>query len=174
MLIKAEYLQENVKPQDEGTEQSVGKSLFPGQSSFSSASLWCWPLPSSLLPPTFLPHFQAVSTFPIFSFTSHLHWLSPLFHSTLNSSYKKYLYEVNSAQSLSRVLLFVIPWTTPRQASLSITNSWSPSKLMCIESVVMPSSHLILCHPLLLLPSIFPSLRVFSNESVLCIRWSKY
>ena len=65
------------------------------------------------------------------------------------------------------------PWTAARQASLSITNSWSLLKLMSIESV-MPSNHLILCHPLLLPPSIFPSIRVFLNESALCIRWPKY
>ena len=64
------------------------------------------------------------------------------------------------------------PWTAARQASLSITNSWSLLKLMSIESV-MPSNHLILCHPFLLLPSVFPRIRVFSNESVLCIRWPK-
>ena len=67
----------------------------------------------------------------------------------------------------------MIPWTVAHQASLSITSSWSLPKLMPIESI-MPSSHLILCHPLLLLPSIFPSSRVFSNESTLCIRWPKY
>ena len=78
-----------------------------------------------------------------------------------------------SVQSLSRVWLFVTPWTAAHQASLSITNSWSLLKLMSIESV-MPSNHLILCHPLLLLPSLFPSIRVFSNESVLPIRWPKY
>ena len=72
-----------------------------------------------------------------------------------------------------RVWLFAIPWTTARQASLSITNSWSPHKLMSIESV-MPSNHLILCRPLQLLPSIFPSLRVLSNESLHHIRWPKY
>ena len=65
------------------------------------------------------------------------------------------------------------PWTTAHQASLSITNSWSPHKPMSIVSV-MPSNYLILCHPLLLRPSIFPSIRVFSNESALCIRWPKY
>ena len=65
------------------------------------------------------------------------------------------------------------PWTAARQASLSITNSWSLLRFMYIESV-MPSNHLILCHRLLLLPSIFPSTRVFSNESVLCIRWPEY
>ena len=76
-------------------------------------------------------------------------------------------------QSLSRVLLFVTPWTAARQAFLSITNSKNLPKLMSIESV-MPSNHLILCHPLLLLPLIFPSIRVLSNESVLRIRWPKY
>ena len=80
---------------------------------------------------------------------------------------------LSSVQSLSRVGLFATPWTAARQASLSITNSQSLLKLMSIESV-MPSNHLILCHPLLLPPSIFPSIRVFSNESVLCIRWPKY
>ena len=85
-------------------------------------------------------------------------------------------YHSNSSslvQSLSRVGLFTTPWTAARQASLSITNSWSPPKPMSIVSV-MPSNHLILCHPLLLLPSIFPSIRVFSNESALHIRWPKY
>ena len=71
------------------------------------------------------------------------------------------------------VWLFVTPWTAVRQVSLSIINSWSLLKPMSIESV-MPSNHLILCCPLLLLPSIFPSIRVFSNESVLHIRWPKY
>ena len=79
----------------------------------------------------------------------------------------------SSVQSLSCVWLFVAPWTATRRASLSITNSWSSSKPMSIESV-MPSSHLILCHPLLLLPSIFPGIRVFSSESALPIRWPNY
>ena len=82
-------------------------------------------------------------------------------------------YMDSSVQSLSRVRLFVTPWTAARQASLSIANSRSLLKLMSIKSV-MPSNHLILCCPLLLLPSIFPSFRVFSNESVLHIRWPKY
>ena len=82
-------------------------------------------------------------------------------------------YTFSSVQSLSRVWLFAIPWTAACQASLSITNSWSPPKLMSIE-LVMPSNHLILCRPLLLLPSIFPSIRVFSNESALLIRCPKY
>ena len=83
------------------------------------------------------------------------------------------LYTFSSVQSLSCVQLFVTPWTTGCQASLSITNSRSLLKLMSIEPV-MPSNHLILCRPLLLLPSIFPSIRVFSSESVLHIRWPKY
>ena len=81
--------------------------------------------------------------------------------------------QIRSDQSLSRVQLFVTPWIAARQATLSITNSQSSLRLMSIESV-MPSSHLILCHPLLLLPPIPPSTRVFSNESTLCRRWPKY
>ena len=79
---------------------------------------------------------------------------------------------LSSVQLLSHVQLFATPWTAAHQASLSITNSWSLPKLTSIESV-MPSNHLILRHPLLLLPSIFPRIRVFSNESALCIRWPK-
>ena len=79
----------------------------------------------------------------------------------------------SSVQSLSHVQLFVTPWTTAHQASLAITNSQSLLKLMSIESM-MPSNHLILCHPLLLLVSTFPSIRVFSNKSALRIRWPKY
>ena len=80
---------------------------------------------------------------------------------------------ISSVQSLSRVWLFATPWTAAPQASLSITNSWSLPRLVSIESV-MPSSHLILCRSLLLLPSIFPSIRAFSKESVLRIRWPEY
>ena len=79
----------------------------------------------------------------------------------------------SSVQSLSHVQLFVTPWIAARQASLSITSSQSSLKHMSIESV-MPSSHLILCHPLLLLLPILPSIRVFSSESTLCMRWPKY
>ena len=86
-------------------------------------------------------------------------------HSTVESH--------SSVQSLSCVQLFVTPWTAVCQASLSITNSQSLLKLKSIESV-MPFNHLIFCSPLLLLPSIFPSIRIFSKESVLCIRWPKY
>ena len=82
-------------------------------------------------------------------------------------------FQFSSVQSLSRVWLFATPWIAARQASLSITNSRRSLKLMSIESV-MPSSYLILCCPLLLLPPIPPSIRVFSNESTLCIRWPKY
>ena len=80
---------------------------------------------------------------------------------------------ISSVQLLSPVWLYATPWTAAHQASLSITNSRSLPKPMSIESVTA-SNHLILCHPLLLLPSIFPSIRVFSNESALCIRWPKY
>ena len=83
------------------------------------------------------------------------------------------MYQFSSFQSLNHVQLFTTPWTEARQASPSITNTWRLLKLMSIKSV-MPSNHLILCHPLLLPPSIFPSIRVFSNVSVLHIRWPKY
>ena len=82
-------------------------------------------------------------------------------------------FSISSVEPLSCIWFFATPWSAARQASLSITNSWSPPKPMSIESV-MPSNHLILCHPLLLLPSIFPSIRIFSNESALHFRWPKY
>ena len=91
-------------------------------------------------------------------------WPQQYSHSTCTSQ---------TVQSLSHVRLFATPWTAACQASLSITNSWSLLKLMFIKSV-MPSNHLILCRPLLLPPSIFPRIRVFSNESALHIRWPKY
>ena len=95
--------------------------------------------------------------------------------STPNKESKSFSYKIwiSSVQSLSRVRLFATPWIAARQASLSSTNSWSSLRLMSIESVI-PSSHLILCHPLLLLPTIPPSIRVFSNESTLHMRWPKY
>ena len=86
---------------------------------------------------------------------------------------ERHTVQSSSAQSLSCVRLFATPWTAACQASLSITNSQSLLRLMCIAPV-MPSNHLILCCLLLLLPSIFPSIRVFSNKSVLCITWPKY
>jgi len=94
-------------------------------------------------------------------------WLGPPMGWAMLSQFSQ------SVQSLSCVRLFATPWIAARQASLSITNSWSSPKLMCIE-LVMPSSHLILCHPLLFLPTIPPSIRVFSNESTFRTRWPKY
>ena len=95
-----------------------------------------------------------------------LTWLLAIDRDSFNSWF-------NSVQSLSCVWLFATPWIAARQASLSITNSQSSLRLTSVKSV-MPSSHLILCHPLLLLPSIPPSIRIFSNESTLRMRWPKY
>ena len=81
--------------------------------------------------------------------------------------------QFSSVESVNRVRLFATPWTAAHQPFLSFTNSQSLLKLMSFETV-MPSNHLILCRPLVLLPSVFPSIRVFSNESALCIRWPKY
>ena len=91
---------------------------------------------------------------------------------TLSLLYTRYCF-IHSVRLLSHVWLFVTPWTAACQASLSITNSRSLFKFTSIE-LVMPSNHLILCCPLLLLPSVFPSIRMLSNEPVLCIRWPKY
>ena len=104
-------------------------------------------------------------------FTFKFYVFSPVCAMTLNKLNCQSVSQ--SVQLLSRVWLFVTPWITARQASLSITNSRSLLKHMSIE-LVMPSSHLILCHPLLLLPPIPPSIRVFSNESTLLMRWPKY
>ena len=108
------------------------------------------------------------------------HPLMPSSPSALNLSWHQGLFQrvicshqIRSDQLLSRVRLFATPWIAACQASLSITNSWSSPRLTSIESV-MPSSHLVLCRPLLLLPPIPPSIRVFSNESTLCMRWPKY
>ena len=92
---------------------------------------------------------------------------------SMEFSRQEYWSGFSSVQSLSRVRLFATPWIATRQASLSITNFQSLLKLMPIE-LVMPSSHLILCRPLLLLPPIPPSIRIFSSESTLCMRWPKY
>ena len=91
----------------------------------------------------------------------------------LNRYFPLQVVNFSSVQSLSRVWFFATPWTAARQASLSITNSQSLLKLMCIK-LVMLSNNLILCHPLLLLPSVFPSIRVFLNESIICIKQPKY
>ena len=97
-----------------------------------------------------------------------------MFYTGLENAYEYiFLHQFSTLQSLSRVRLFATPWTAAHQASLSITNSQSLLKLMSTESV-MPSNHQILCRPLLLPPSIFPSIMVFSNESVLHITWTKY
>jgi len=97
----------------------------------------------------------------------------PVFKNLLLICLQKSTLTFSSVQLLSRVRLFATPWIAARQASLSITSSWSSPKLMSIESV-MPCSHLILCRPRLLLPPIPPSIRVFSNESTLRMRWPKY
>ena len=101
-----------------------------------------------------------------------LYWITIIFY-VPQCSLMIFFSKFRSVQSLSRVQLLETPRTSAYQASLSITNSWSLPKLMSIESV-MPSNHLIICRPLLLLSSIFPSIRVFSNESTLCIMWPKY
>ena len=100
-------------------------------------------------------------------------WINQNMTISFRLNYKEVILGFSSIQSLSRVRLFATPWIAARQASLSITNSQSSLKLTSIESV-MPSSHLILCRPLLLLPPIPPSIRVFSNESTLHMRWPKY
>ena len=111
----------------------------------------------------FFPHYWLKSQ----KITSVIYFYKQYFHLIIQSV------QFSSVQSLSHVQLFVTPWTTACQASLSITNSWSLLKFMSIKSV-KPSNYLILCHPLLLPPSIFSSIRVFSNESVLRITWPKY
>ena len=119
-------------------------------------------------------HPQGLSTHLESTYTSHTTLLT--FHRSVRPAYLSKPSSApypSSVQWLSRVWLFATPWTAAPQASLSITNSWSLLKLMSIELVV-PSNHLILCRPLLLLPSIFPRIRVFSNELILHIRWPKY
>ena len=103
----------------------------------------------------------------------HSHSVIKLQHTNSGDTEYSILFQFSSVQSLSHVWFFATPWIAAHQASLSITNSRSSPKLMFIE-LVMPSSHLILCCPLLLLPSVFPSIRVFSNESTLCMRWPNY
>ena len=105
-------------------------------------------------------------------FTFHLTPIHPFIYCYSSNGTFSFSLQFSLVQSLSLVWLYATPWTTVHQASLSITNSQSLLKLMSIKSV-MPSNHLVLCHPLLLPPSVFPRIRIFSNESVL-IRWSKY
>ena len=102
-------------------------------------------------------------------------WIQGFFniYKSANIYVTYHINKFSSVQSLSRVRGFATPWIAPCQAFLSITNSWSLLKLISVE-LVMPSNHLILCHPLLLLTSVFPSIQVFSNESAIHIRWPKY
>ena len=125
-------------------------------------------------PYSLFPTFSHMSSLTIASWNKLILYWSSLpytFCVKINACEKSVV--TSSVQSLSRVQLFVTPWTTAHQASPSITNSRSPPKPMSIESV-MPSNHLILCRPLLLPPSIFPNIRAFSNESTLHIKWPKY
>ena len=140
-------------------------SVFSWQ---NSVSLWS---ASFCTPGTKLPVTPDIFLLPTLH-SSPLWWKGHLFWVLVLEDFVG-LHQFSSVQSLSHVWLFVTPWTAAHQASLSIANSRSLLKLMSIE-LVMPSNHLLLCYPLLLLPSIFPSIRVFSNESVLCIRWPKY
>ena len=112
-------------------------------------------------------------TFYFGGLQNHCRWWLQPWNSKMLASWKESYDMSFIVQSLSHVRLFVTPWTAACQASLSFTISQSLLKLMSIESV-MPSNQLIFCHTLLLLPSVFPSIRVFSNESALCIRWPKY
>ena len=121
---------------------------------------------------TILPQTLFLSSLPHYTPQSSLcYTVGPYWSYTLNIAV--FSVQLSSVQSLSHVQLFATPGIATLQASLPITNSQSPPKPMSFESV-MPSNRLILCHPLLLLPSIFPSTRVFTNESALCIRWPKY
>ena len=121
-------------------------------------------------------HFLLQGIFPTQGSNPHLlcllHYRQILYHWAIREApyfELEFVKSISSVQSLSHVRLFATPWTAAHLASLSITNPWSPPKPMSIESV-MPSNHLFLCYPLLLPPSIFPSIRVFSNESALRIR----
>ena len=137
-----------------------------------TTTLWCSLKSRHMVPPTlfFLEFLWLFAGFCDSVWILEL--LFPIFYIIcLLTNY--YAYQFSSVQSLSCVWLFATPWTAARQASLSITNSWSLFKLMSIASE-MPSNHLILGRPLRLLPPILPSIRVFSNESVLHIRWPKY
>ena len=131
----------------------VNYQFIPSPLSLSGGVQWC----------TITPH-SLDTEFKFYLWPQWIVWLCKSFNICKT---------FNSAQSLSNVWLFETLWTVAHQASLSITNSQSLLKLMSIE-VLMPSNHLILCHPLLLLPSLFPSIRVFSTESVLRMRWPKY
>ena len=125
------------------------------------------------MPLDFCPLFLFLSVAPTFHTSRRAWWPFPIKHWFLEQKNGCPMSQFSLVQSLSHVWLFVTTWSAARQASLSITNSWSLLKFMSVKSV-MPSNHLILCHLLLFLPSIFPNIRVFSNESVLHIRWPNY
>ena len=130
----------------------------------------CYCSVSQLWPTLVTPMDCSMPGFPVLHYLpksaqTRVHWVCDTIHSSLPL--------FSSVESVSCAWLFATPWIAARQASLSITNSQSLLEVMSIELVV-PSNHLIVCHPLLLLPSIFPSIRVFSNESVLRLRWPKY
>ena len=161
------YCQKEIQQKDQG---ALGPRLF-------GLILCHWLLISSLLPSLLLP----LSISPQLSQTQVMHtlklWVFFIFTKMQISEKDLFAFwnwSIDSVQfSHSVVSNSATPWIAACQASLSITNSWSSPKLMCIKSV-MPSSHLILCHPLLLLPPIPPSIRVFPNESTLRMRWPKY
>ena len=140
----------------------MATSFLPSPLGFSSCILRCF---SSDQPTSSLGQLLFILQVSETLHLQRISWFRP--------NHLKVLSIFSSVQSISRVRLFVTPSTAACRASLSITNSRTPPKPMSIESV-MPSNHLILCRPLLLLPSIFPSIRVFSSESVLRIRWPKY
>ena len=145
-------------------------SVFPA--TFALRCMWCWTWkgPEGFYMAGKVRLFWSSMTDSLWVFWSNLQMV---WWSLLINVYQYQCTPFSSVQSLSHVRLFATPWIAVRQASQSITNSRSLPKLMSIESM-MPSSHLILCHILLLLPPILPSTRVFSNESTLCMRWPKY
>ena len=146
-------------------------TMWAGRSAFCTRLLFS----CSVMSDSLWPHGLQPTRLPFSGSFPSLGWSFTISQSLLKllSIESVSLYQFSSVQSLSRVQLFATPWIIASQASLSITNSRSLLKLMSIESV-MPSSHLIFCRPLLLLPPIPSSIRVFSNESTLCIRWPKY
>ena len=145
-------------------------SIFPATLALRCMWCWTWKGPEGFYMAGKARFFWSSMTDSLWHFWSNLQIVS---WSLLIYVYQYQCTQFSSVQSLSRVRLFVTPWIAAHQASLSITNSWSLPKLMSIE-LVMPSSHLILCRPLLLLPPIPPSIRVFSNKSTLHMRWPKY
>ena len=153
-------------------------SPTPGACSNScSSSWWCHPTISSchpiLLPPSVFPSIRVLSSQSVLPIKWPKHWTFSFSISPSNEYSGLISFQFSSVQSLSHVWLSATPWMSARQASLSITSSQSSLRLTFIEKV-MPSSHLILCRPLLLLPPIPLSIRVFSNESTLRVRWPKY